>query len=446
MTFTPKKVLFSTGTIATGYFWAVSNGYFRIQDISIDQNDNIYIGGQIGSNSQRKPYFGQYDTDLNINWGRYRNSYGDRSTVNVIRTAVDDVGSSTDDVWVQGLEANSNGSTTGYPTLSRFDASGTQNFDKRYNLGDYIASMDIHPTENVIAMVGNNGSTGVSYTTNHTGGNVYRNTDQYRKVAQTACTITKRQGVSPRAIYGANRDDTSQNFSFGKVWSIGQGNGSHVSGAIGELEQLTIDPTGGGSYGQNLYGWGRESGEHMCIFVWTTWINSGDSNTLNFARGYRFDSESSPYAEDCMYVENEAGLGTDYVYAAFSTANSAWVMKHSTSGGLIWARKFRGTNAKIEGISLASDSAGDVWVAGHGTFNGSSNRGFVAKIPPNGDYTGTYGDLTYDTYSSLSQKTGISRQSNSGGCDFSFAGYSASSANTSLTSTSSTFTQEDGFK
>lgn len=448
MTFTPKKVLFSTGTIATGYFWATTDSFFRIQDIEIDQNDNVYIGGQIGSTSQLKPYFGQYDLDLNINWGRYRNTYGSNAMVNVIRTGVSDSGSSDDDVWVQGFEAVSNGSDNYYPTLTRFNDSGTVNQDRRYNQNDYIKHMDLHPTENQVVMVGKNfsNSQAVAYTTNLTGGNAYRNTQSNRGC--TGCVITKKQGESPRAVYGADRDGSNQNFSFGKVWSVGQNYGSHVSGAIGDYEQFCMSPevSNDQNWNTKLYGFGRESGEHVCILVWLPWINSGDSNTLQFARGYRFDDESSPEVGDCMYVEDEAGNGTDYVYSAFATANSGWVTKHSANGGLIWARRFRGSNSKLEKMSIASDSFGDVWVAGYGTFNGSSNRGFIAKIPPNGDYTGTYGDLDYSNYSSLSQKTGISRQSNSGGNNFNFSSYSQSNASTSFSSISRTISQEDGLK
>ncbi len=452
MSFVPSKVMFSTGAIATGYFWAKTSSFFRINDIEIDQNDNIYLGGTVGSTSQMRPYIGKYDNELTQGWGRRRSVYGSYAAINKIKCVSSGSNPDYDWVFAQGMEHSSNNGTHN-PTITRFRPDATQDWDKKFSNSDDCYNLGISGTSsNVnIMMTGNNYSQNpihsMVYTMDYQGSGVYRASRIYGEQLTRAIVGTPEYGTPNRFVLGMERSSNNKNFAFCRQWNLGQGSGTDISGAIGDYGTFTMShKLTSSNHSNRLFGFGRESGEHMMMMGWSAWINSGDSNTLLFAKGYRFNSESSCDACDSFYVQNEQPNGTNYVYNAFVTGTSGWVTKHNWSNGnIIWARRFQLDGQEFGRISIAQDSNYDIWVAGYATGGNLANKGFVAKIPNDGSYTGTYGDFDYSNYSSVSTKTGISRNSSSN-IDHQFATYSPGSPNTSWSSSTISISEEEGLK
>lgn len=452
MSFVPTKVMFSTGAIATGYFWAKSSSFFRIEDIEVDQDDNVYLGGTVGSTSQQRPYIGKYDAELSQGWGKRRSVYGPSAAIFKIKTVTSGNNPDYDWIFAQGREYQSNNGNYN-PTISRFRPDGTQDYDKKFNTGDDCFNLAISGTSGSVnlCMTGNNfdqsPSHTMAYTMDENLSGVYRNKRIYGEQCTRALTGIP-YNAQNRFVQGLERSTNSnKNFGFCRHWAIGQGAGTDVSGAIGDYETFCMShKRNSETWGSRLFGFGRESGEHMMMMGWQPWINSGDSNTLLFAKGYRFNSENSCESCDSFFSYNEDSSGTNYVYNAFVTSSSGWVTKHNEgNGNIIWARRFQLNNQEFGRISISQDSNYDIWVAGYATSGNLANNGFVAKIPNDGSYTGTYGDFDYQNYSSVSTKTGVSRNSDAN-INHDFASYSPSSPTTAWSSSTISISEEAGLK
>jgi len=107
------------------------------------------------------------------------------------------------------------------------------------------------------------------------------------------------------------------------------------------------------------------------------------------------------------------GTGSDVGYAvAIDSANNIIVVgqtasdgagsddvliaKYNSAGALQWNRTLGGTGSDV-GFAVAIDSANNIIVVG---YTGSDGAGgddvLIAKLPPNGSGTGTYGSFTYE--------------------------------------------------
>jgi len=85
------------------------------------------------------------------------------------------------------------------------------------------------------------------------------------------------------------------------------------------------------------------------------------------------------------YTNSDGAGGYDFLIA-----------KYNSAGALQWDRTLGGTGSDI-GAAVAIDSANNIIVVGYTTSDGAGiNDLLIAKLPPNGSRTGTYGSFTYE--------------------------------------------------
>jgi len=90
---------------------------------------------------------------------------------------------------------------------------------------------------------------------------------------------------------------------------------------------------------------------------------------------------------------------TGYTGSAGVGSSDSLIAKYSSAGALQWQRTLGGTGGDA-GQSVTVDSAGNVIVTGQTDSAGAGGNDFlIAKLPPDGSLTGTYGPLTYQASS-----------------------------------------------
>ena len=76
--------------------------------------------------------------------------------------------------------------------------------------------------------------------------------------------------------------------------------------------------------------------------------------------------------------------------------NDVLIAKYNSAGALQWDRTLGGTGSDV-GHAVAIDSADNIIVVGYTTSDGAGSLDvLIAKLPPNGSGTGTYGSFTYE--------------------------------------------------
>jgi uncharacterized delta-60 repeat protein len=94
--------------------------------------------------------------------------------------------------------------------------------------------------------------------------------------------------------------------------------------------------------------------------------------------------------------------GSGNVYVTASANGAALIAKYDTSGTIQWQRTLGGGSG-FNGYGIAVDGSGNVYITGL-TYVGGTQAFFIAKLPADGGFTGTYGAYTYAT-SSLTAAT-----------------------------------------
>jgi len=85
-----------------------------------------------------------------------------------------------------------------------------------------------------------------------------------------------------------------------------------------------------------------------------------------------------------------------YTQSDGAGGNDVLIAKYNSAGALQWNRTLGGTGSDI-GNAVAIDSANNIIVVGQTTSDGAGGADvFIAKLPPNGSGTGTYGSFTYE--------------------------------------------------
>ena len=88
-----------------------------------------------------------------------------------------------------------------------------------------------------------------------------------------------------------------------------------------------------------------------------------------------------------------------YTASAGAGSNDFLIAKYDSAGTLQWQRTLGGTGSDV-GLSVTTDSAGNIIVTGYTTSAGAGGADFlIAKLPPDGSLTGTYGPFTYQASS-----------------------------------------------
>jgi uncharacterized delta-60 repeat protein len=112
---------------------------------------------------------------------------------------------------------------------------------------------------------------------------------------------------------------------------------------------------------------------------------------------------------DGALTEYGSSISTDSsnnVYVSGVANNAVAIVKYNSSGVLQWQRKLSSTGTE-NAPAVAIDSTGNVCIA-TGTYVSSPVQALVAKLPPDGTLTGTYGAFTYATTTYTAAATTLS--------------------------------------
>jgi len=167
---------------------------------------------------------------------------------------------------------------------------------------------------------------------------------------------------------------------------------------------LQWDRTLGGTGTDIGYAVAIDSADNIIVTGWTTSDGAGGSDLLiakyNSAGALQWD-------------RTLGGTGSDVGYAvAIDSANNIIVTgqtnsdgaggldfliaKYNSAGALQWDRTLGGTATDI-GYAVAIDSANNIIVTGRTASDGAGGTDLlIAKLPPDGSGTGTYGSFTYE--------------------------------------------------
>ena len=345
--------------------------------VAVDSGGNVYVVGRtyLGSSSSNDVTIAKYNSSGTIQWQR---KLGGTGSDNGYDITVD----SSDNVYISG-HTNSAGAGSDDILIAKYNSSGTIQWQR--TLGDSSA--------NYVEAIAVDGS-----------GNVY---------------------VTGSTSYGAYYMYVTKLNSSGTIqWTrrIGSGNGEGGNG-------IAIDSSG------NVYVTGRtrRSGytDHE---VWIVKYNSsgniqyqrtlGGTNT-DRGNGIVIDSSDNVYV---VGATNSAGSGGfDFI-----------IVKYNSSGTVQWQRTL-GVSSNDQGVEIAVDNSGHIYVIGYSDDGTGNNDFLIAKLPDDGTLTGTYGSITYAASSFTDAESFLTNQSHSFTSSTSNLPESASSLNDSASSlTSST--------
>jgi hypothetical protein len=90
-----------------------------------------------------------------------------------------------------------------------------------------------------------------------------------------------------------------------------------------------------------------------------------------------------------------------------SSPDGAFIAKLNSSGTVQWQRRLTISGyAQLQAYNLATDSIGNIYIAMNGfTTTGNKAPIITAKLPSDGSLTGTYGNITYASFSATVNTT-----------------------------------------
>ena len=117
------------------------------------------------------------------------------------------------------------------------------------------------------------------------------------------------------------------------------------------------------------------------------------SGTLLWDRTLGGTDDEIAYSVTTDSFDNIIAVGRTSSIGVFGT--ECLIAKYDSSGTLLWDR-ILGGNSNDYAYSVTTDSSDNIIVAGYTASDGAGgNDAFVAKLPPDGSGTGTYGSLFY---------------------------------------------------
>ena len=163
---------------------------------------------------------------------------------------------------------------------------------------------------------------------------------------------------------------------------------------------------------RTLGGTGSDDGNAVAIDSADNIIVTGRTNS-DGAGGYDVLIAKYNSAGALQWDRTLGGTGTDFgnavaidsadniIVVGYTNSDGAGgydflIAKYNSAGALQWDRTLGGTGSDI-GAAVAIDSANNIIVVGYTTSDGAGiNDLLIAKLPPNGSRTGTYGSFTYE--------------------------------------------------
>jgi uncharacterized delta-60 repeat protein len=358
--------------------------------VAIDSANNIIVVGQTSSDGAGGTDFliAKYNSAGALQWDR---TLGGTGTDIGRAVAID----SANNIIVTGYTA-SDGAGGADVLIAKYNSAGALQWDRTLggtgtDLGNAVA---IDSANNIIV---------VGYTTSDGAGGTDLLIAKYNSAG--ALQWDRTLGGTGADIGNAVAIDSADNIIVvGYTTSDGAGGTDFLIAKYNSAGALQWDRTLGGT--------GTDLGRAVAIDSANNIIVTGQTSS-DGAGGNDFLIAKYNSAGALQWDRTLGGTGTDIgnavaidsanniIVVGYTTSDGAGgddllIAKYNSAGALQWDRTLGGTGAE-RGNAVAIDSADNIIVTGQTSSDGAGGNDFlIAKLPPDGSGTGTYGSFTYE--------------------------------------------------
>ncbi|MDH4027448.1 MAG: SBBP repeat-containing protein, partial [Nitrospirota bacterium] len=321
----------AAGTLQWGQRYnGTGSSYDEATAIAVDASGNVYTTGySTGSGSGQDYYTIKYGPDGAVQWEQRYNGTGNSSD-SATAIAVDASGN----VYVTGYSTGA-GTSTDYYTI-KYDPTGTLQWGQRYN---GTGSSSDSATAIAVDASGNVYVTGYS-----TGSGTF--TDYF----------TIKYGPTGTVQWEQRYNGTGSSYD--------------------KSTDIAVDASG------NVYVTGYSTGTDTFTDYFTIKYNA--AGTLQW--GQRYNGTGSSYDEaTAIAVDASGNVYTTGYSTGLGTSTDYFTIKYDAAGTAQWGQGYNGTgNGFDKATDLAVDAAGNVYVTGYSTGQGTSTDYFTIKYDPAG--------------------------------------------------------------
>jgi len=190
----------------------------------------------------------------------------------------------------------------------------------------------------------------------------------------------------------------------GRTDSDGAGGRDLLIAKYNSAGALQWDRTLGGTGTEIGHAVAIDSADNIIVVGYTTSDGAGGNDFLiakyNSAGALQWDRTLGGTGSE---IGNAVAIDSadNIIVVGYTTSDGAGgddvlIAKYNSAGSLQWDRTLGGTGSDV-GHAVAIDSADNIIVVGYTTSDGAGSLDvLIAKLPPNGSGTGTYGSFTYE--------------------------------------------------
>lgn len=320
----------------------ISSGSTQTSGITTDSSGNVYIAGSVanpGGSSSSGTYLVKYNSSGTLQFQRYLANTSNASDVNAGYQCI--ALDSSGNIYICGT-SNAVNTSKYSPFVAKYNSSGTLQWTRIFyvnsaNVAEYGLGLTVDSSNNIIVC-----------------GAGYLSAKFYFVV------------FSINSSGALNWQDCRYNTSTSFSWA----------------NSVAVDSS------NNVYAAGRDGSYY-------TLVKYNSSGTLQWQRVVQFGSLTSEAVGVVV-----ASDGYIYLTGNCSSSNKLLYVKYNSSGTLQFARQIQGNTGVVNGRGIDSDSSSNLYICGFTDSQGAgSNDLFLARLPNNGAYTGTYGNFTYSVAS-----------------------------------------------
>jgi len=358
--------------------------------VAIDSANNIIVVGQTTSDGAggTDVLIAKYDSAGALQWDRTLGGTG----VDVgFGVAID----SADNIIVVG-QTNSDGAGNEDVLIAKYNSAGALQWGQtlggtKTDIGSAVA---IDSADNIIVM-GQTASDGA--------GRLDLLIAKYNSAGALQWGRTL-GGTGVDVGFGVAIDSANNIIVVGYTGSDGAGGTDVLIAKYNSAGALQWDRTLGGTGSDSVFAVAIDSADNIIVVGYTNSDGAGGEDVLIA----KYDS-----AGVLQWGRTLGGTGTDqgfgvaidsadniivvgYTGSDGAGGNDVLIAKYNSAGALQWDRTLGGTGDD-RGRAVAIDSADNIIVVGYTYSDGAGGTDvLIAKLPPNGSRTGTYGSFTYE--------------------------------------------------
>jgi len=355
--------------------------------VAIDSANNIIVAG-VTSSGGNDLLIAKYNSAGALQWDR---TLGGTGTDVGTAVAID----SADNIIVTGW-TTSDGAGSADFLIAKYNSAGALQWDRTLGGtgGDYDKAVAIDSANNIIV---------VGYTTSDGAGGNDLLIAKYNSAG--ALQWDRTLGGTGSDIGNAVAIDSADNIIVtGQTYSDGAGGADVLIAKYNSAGALQWDRTLGGTGIELGNAVAIDSADNIIVTGQTTSDGAGSFDLLiakyNSAGALQWDrtlgGTGGDYGNAVAIDSANNIIVVGYTTSDGAGGNDFLIAKYNSAGALQWDRTLGGTGGDY-GNAVAIDSANNIIVVGYTTSDGAGGNDFlIAKLPPDGSGTGTYGSFTYE--------------------------------------------------